>query len=412
MVKDGRVLVGSAGQFLVLDVATGFNVGAVPLTRTEPGAGILALAPVVDALNRLFFFSGGPSLGDVLHAFDLVPLLGGGSAAMLWERDDLRAGPLSSANGILTAVHDDYQFAPARIGTVTLDPATGTPIQHFEGVPIDIANVRLGQPMPFSGDRLFTGSGSYVGVISMLATGPGVLPPLNLTALGGIGAIDLSWLNPPPQSFSIQGYDVYRSSFAGFNFGDPATQVTQVATTWFADTVYTGLTPGLLYYYVVKAVDENGNLSPPSNLAFASDPLDAELVSPPEGATVEGIVVMVGTAAGSEFAEYEIRIWPQGRPGLAVLVTQSAKPVLKGTLGQWLALTDLHGPHVVELLVKGQSGRTLTRRHTVHLGHAVYFTDILPDAIRAGNTMAEAPIPRPARRAGTDSRAPPRARGR
>ena len=125
-----------------------------------------------------------------------------------------------------------------------------------------------------------------------------------------------------------------------------------------------------------------------------------------------GIVVMVGTAGGSEFAEYELRIWPQGRANLAVVVAHGTKPVLNGTLGQWLALTGLHGPHVVELLVKGKSGRSLSRRHTVHLGHAIYFTDILPDAIRAGNMMAEAPIPWHARPAGTESRAPPRARGR
>ena len=425
-VLSGTTLyVGSGSSVLMLDAASGAITATVPVTPVSPGEGILSYASVLDPANRLFFYTGGAGLPDVLRAYDLTPVFAGGSAIPLWQRNDLRASALSSASGFLAAVNGDYQFTTHRFGTVTLDPATGTILQHFEGIPQSLGvtwkyvsgiptpvTETVSAPLPWVGNKMVVGGNDNdIDGLAMVAPGPGVLPPTNLSAMGRVGAIDLAWEMPPAQSFAIAGFTVYRSTFDGFDFGNPASQVTQVASSLYSDTD-SALMTGLLYYYVVKAFDANGNLSSPSNVAFASDPLDGDLISPPEGATVDGIVVMMGTAGGSEFTGYEVRVWPQGRSDLAVLVAEGTRPVLKGTLGYWLALTDLHGPHVVELRVKGKNGHTLSRSHTVHLGRAAYFTDILPDGVRAGNMMAEGPMPAPARLTGTDARAPPRTRRR
>jgi glycosidase/chitodextrinase len=95
---------------------------------------------------------------------------------------------------------------------------------------------------------------------------PDQTPPAAPTALTaksrGATSIGLSWT--APGDADLYGYVIYRSTTpggAGVEVGR-----TDAATTKFVDT---GLTTGATYYYVVKALDQANNLSPPSNEATA-----------------------------------------------------------------------------------------------------------------------------------------------
>ena len=87
--------------------------------------------------------------------------------------------------------------------------------------------------------------------------------PTGVTAKSrGASSVGLSWtaVSDP----ALYGYVVYRSTTSGSGYVEVGR--TDAATTKFVDT---GLTSGATYYYVVRALDEANNLSPPSNEASA-----------------------------------------------------------------------------------------------------------------------------------------------
>jgi len=398
--KDGRIYVGSGANLLVLDAGTGASVGMVSPSVTVAGTGVLSYAPVIDEFNRAFFFTGGAlgsGISDVLHAYDVTPVFSGLPPVLLWERSDLIACPISSATNMVVALQGDYQSADARFGMVTLDASSGTPVQHFEGVPGGTALYPTPQAPPVVEDKIVIRGNSDINQLMMLAPGPGVLPPLSLTAIGGIGTIDLSWGEPPAQTFAIYGYAVYRSSFPAFYYGDPGLEAARVSSTWFTDSTYYGLIPGLTYYYTVKAYDIKGNLSPPSNMAYASDPLVAEMMLPKDDDTIWGNVFVVGTASGSDFAEYIVSLIGPGNSGKKRELARSKNPKIMDTLANWETGKAAHGKYVVELLVLGKSGRQVRVRHTVHVGHDMYLARMAKARISAGNSMTEVVEPRGAK---------------
>jgi len=233
--------------------------------------------------------------------------------------------------------------------------------------------------------------------LMMLSPGPGVLPPLALTAFGGIGTIDLSWGEPTAQSFAIDAYVVYRSTFSGFYYGDPGLEIARVSTTYFTDSTYYGLIPGLLYYYTVKAYDMNVNYSLPSNIAYASDPLAADMILPKADDIVTGNVFIVGTASGSDFSEYVVTISGPGNSRKTRELARSNNRVFKSVLAGWDVGKAEHGRYVVELCVIGRSGKSIKIRHVVHVGHGVYLAGHDRDSVMSGNSMSEVAETRGAR---------------
>jgi hypothetical protein len=83
--------------------------------------------------------------------------------------------------------------------------------------------------------------------------------PGTLAGTGGVGNASLSW-GPATDNVAVVGYNVYRSTAAGFTPG-PANQVAQTTGTSFAES---GLAAGT-YAYRVAARDAAGNIGPPSN---------------------------------------------------------------------------------------------------------------------------------------------------
>jgi len=99
-------------------------------------------------------------------------------------------------------------------------------------------------------------------------------PPSGLTGIGSDGTVDLGWMENTESDFSY--YNVYRSTTSGTGY----TQIkTNHTTTQYTDS---GLTNGITYYYVVKAVDTSLNESWPSNEAQIV-PRDSDLPAAPTG---------------------------------------------------------------------------------------------------------------------------------
>jgi outer membrane protein assembly factor BamB len=359
VLKGGRVLVGSGLSLLVLDAYSGLLVGQMTPVRPEPEAGVLFYAPVIDSSNRVFFFSGGEEqfLGimPILHAYDASAVMSGGPAAFLWERTDLLRCPMSTVNGVLYAFQDAGASAyPA--GMMLLDNATGNLLQRIEEVPYprEGLNTHPAWGPAFSGDFMVLRGSSAVTNLFGLAPGPGVSAPTGLSALGGVGTVDLYWEAAIPASFQVAEYRIFRSSFAGgFNWGEP---VATVSSSYFTDSAATGLEPDMMLYYVVRARDTLGNISPPSNLAFASDPLEALVMSPTDGEVVTDTVDVVGTAAGATFRSFRVRTWPVNNPDQVVTLAESPRRARKQILTKWLIGHEQPGRHVIELTVEGNGG--------------------------------------------------------
>jgi fibronectin type 3 domain-containing protein len=99
--------------------------------------------------------------------------------------------------------------------------------------------------------------------------------PTNLTATAGDSIVDLTW--NASLATDTAGYFIYRSLTSGSGY-------TRVNTTPVSETSYrdSNLPKGTTYYYVVKAVDNWGNESNPSNEVSAT-PFDTVPPNPPTG---------------------------------------------------------------------------------------------------------------------------------
>lgn len=106
------------------------------------------------------------------------------------------------------------------------------------------------------------------------------LPPpvsqLTVRATGAGGALDVAW-TPLPSNYMISGYNIYRSTVSGGTY----ILVNLSPITEAAGYRDTGLADGVTYYYVVKAVDGQGNESGQSNEASGTPYTDAAAPQPP-----------------------------------------------------------------------------------------------------------------------------------
>ena len=118
--------------------------------------------------------------------------------------------------------------------------------------------------------------------------------PGNLKAVGAIGKVSLSW-EASTDAVGVTGYEVYRSTTAGFT-PSAANRVATPTATSYTDNVAAGT-----YYYRVKATDAATNLSNASNEAVGASladnpPSSVTLTAPTAGATVSGTVALKATA--------------------------------------------------------------------------------------------------------------------
>ena len=120
--------------------------------------------------------------------------------------------------------------------------------------------------------------------------------PTNLTATAATGQVALSW-NASTDNSGVALYDVYRSTTSGFT-PSLANRIGQTSSTSYTDTGLAAAT----YYYLVKAEDAAGNLSPASNQASATvaadtTPPSVSITAPANGATVSGPITVTADAS-------------------------------------------------------------------------------------------------------------------
>ena len=111
------------------------------------------------------------------------------------------------------------------------------------------------------------------------------------------------------------------------------------------------------YVYLVSAVDEAGNESPPAQLEVVVDltPPALSFLFPAEGAAVSGSIEVQGSAwSADDFGEYRLLVGAGTAPSQWTLLQRSTLPVAGGRLGDWLALED--GPHVLALEAEDTRG--------------------------------------------------------
>jgi hypothetical protein len=135
-------------------------------------------------------------------------------------------------------------------------------------------------------------------MVTFTPTIAGVQPPSapsNLTAIGNIGSVALSW-TASTSSAGISAYSIYRSTTSGFI----PTAANLIGTT--SATSYTDYPAPDTYYYVVTAQDIVGNVSAPSNQATGTSQADTipptvSMVSPSSGSTVFGTLGVAANAS-------------------------------------------------------------------------------------------------------------------
>jgi glucose/arabinose dehydrogenase/PKD repeat protein len=118
--------------------------------------------------------------------------------------------------------------------------------------------------------------------------------PANLNATGSLGKVTLGW-NASTDNVGVSGYEVYRSTTAGFTPA-AANRVAVTTATSHVDTIAPGT-----YYYRVKATDAAGNLSAASAEAGGTATADTSAptvsVTAPAAGTVSGTVALRATAS-------------------------------------------------------------------------------------------------------------------
>lgn len=109
----------------------------------------------------------------------------------------------------------------------------------------------------------------------------------------------------------------------------------------------------------------NGIPQPPTDASevFTFAP-QVEIVQPPAGAIVQGVVEAVGVANVSAFASYELQYGVSHDPGAfsPPIWGPVNAPVAGGTLGRWDTSGLQNGPHTLRLLVRDQVGNEYESR--------------------------------------------------
>ena len=173
--------------------------------------------------------------------------------------------------------------------------------------------------------------------------------PTNLAATASNGAVTLTW-SASTDNVGVTAYDVYRSTTSGFT-PSLANRIGQTSALTYQDT---GVSSGT-YYYVLKAEDAGGNLSPPSNQATATvvgdtTPPTVSLTAPTDGSTVSGLVVVSANAADNVgVAGVQFKLDGQN---LGAEVTSAPYSVF------WNTATGTNGTHTLTAVARDAANNT------------------------------------------------------
>jgi hypothetical protein len=174
--------------------------------------------------------------------------------------------------------------------------------------------------------------------------------PGNLTATGGLGQASLSW-QASTDNVGVTKYDVYRSTTSGFT-PSTANRIAQPTGTSYTDS---GLAAGT-YYYLVKAEDAAGNLSPASNEANATvtsdtTPPSVAITAPAAGPVTGTITVSADASDNVGVAGVQFKVDGQN---IGAEDTTSPYSV------SWTSSSVANGPHDLTAVARDASSNSAT----------------------------------------------------
>jgi outer membrane protein assembly factor BamB len=179
--------------------------------------------------------------------------------------------------------------------------------------------------------------------------------PTGLTVIASVEQMTVSWTKPV-YAYPIAGYKLYFSHGIGDQEYELADDINGSATSYSVPC-----TPGIIYYWRIRAKDSRGLWSdyagPVSATAFFQPDVVAEITSPVEGASycvsAPLTLTVTGTASSGNFAGYSLEV-DQGAG--YVIAQEGSAPVIDGLLGT-VTLTN-SGPISIRLTVSDETGAT------------------------------------------------------
>jgi fibronectin type 3 domain-containing protein len=175
-----------------------------------------------------------------------------------------------------------------------------------------------------------------------------------LSGSGGLGFVNLAW-SGATDNIGITNYSVYRSTTSGFTPA-PGNKIANTnSITSYTDRSVTG---GTTYYYVVKAEDAAGNVSPPSNQIAATPTVDTtpptvSVITPTGGSTVTG-TVSVEASAGDNVDVAGVQFKLDG----ANLGAEDTSPAPYSV--SWDTTTATNGSHTLTAVARDAASNTTT----------------------------------------------------
>ena len=335
LLPDGRVL--SAGGGRLADATSNFNAEVYSPAYLFKGPRPVIVSTPSTLTYGAAFFVGTPDGADIA----LVALVRNSSVTHSFNMDQ-RYVPLAftATSGGLNVQAPDGDTAPP--GYYMLF------IVNSNGVPSVAPFVRFAAPYEDS---------------------QAPTAPTGVTASGTLGGARVRW-NASTDNIAVTGYNVYRSTAPGFT---PASQNLVGTTTsrTFTDT----LVPGGTYYYVVRAFDAAGNLSPASNEATVE--VTADLVAPtvsviaPAGGAVAAEAVVLEADASDDVGVFGVRFFIDG-------VQVGGEITAAPYAFTWPSTSVANGNHTITAVARDLSGNATTSAPVV-----VNVQNVLPSGLVA-----------------------------
>ncbi len=176
--------------------------------------------------------------------------------------------------------------------------------------------------------------------------------PTNLAATNGFGQVQLNW-NASTDNIGVAGYNIYRSTSAGFS---PSAS-NLIAQTVGLTTTFTNNVAAGNYYYRVLARDVAGNLSPSSNEVLGTSQSDTTapmvaLTAPADNTTLSGSVNVTANATDN-IAVAGVSFFANG-----VLI--GSEDTTAPYSVSWNTSTNPNGSYILTAVARDSSGNQTT----------------------------------------------------
>lgn len=134
-----------------------------------------------------------------------------------------------------------------------------------------------------------------------------------------------------------------------------------------------------------------GRINAAAALALGSRPMMAALNEPYNCSQLSGLVEIKGTAAGVNFASYEVQIGMGEAPLTFQTIFSSATPVTDGLLGVWNSANVPDGTHILRVVTRRGNGQTSEDRNLITTKNTIITAPATGNIINT-NQQSQLPI--------------------